>query len=157
MKTTQPDTAEIIAPPPFLYLGSLVLAFGTNALFPQPVVTRSSVLFIAGGVLVFLSGVFARWAFVALKKLNTSASPAEASNALATDGPFRISRNPIYIAMTGLYFGVAMLGNSLWPFWFLVPLLATMHWGVVLREERYLAQRFGAAYSAYKSRTRRWL
>ena len=157
MKTSQPQTAEVIAAPPLLYLASLALGFATNTLLPQPVAIPSLAPHVAGAMLLLSSGAFARWAFVAMKRQDTSANPRKESNALTTDGPFKISRNPIYVAMTGLYFGVSLLGNSLWPFIFSVPLLATMHYGVVLREERYLNQRFGKAYAAYKSGTRRWL
>ncbi len=113
--------------------------------------------YVGGVALIILSGAFARWAFVTMKKRGTSASPRESSVALITDGPFKLSRNPIYVAMTGLYVGITLLGDSQWPFLFLVPLLAIMHWGVVLREERYLILQFGKSYEAYKSRTRRWL
>lgn len=157
MKTTQPHIAGIIAPPPVLYLVSLALAFGANAITPKSISLSPLTLHVASAVFLLLSGALARWAFVTMKKQGTSANPRKQSEVLTTEGPFKLSRNPIYVAMTGLYFGIALLGNSLWPFLFLVPLLATMHWGVVLREERYLAQRFGKAYLGYKSRTRRWL
>lgn len=157
MKTTQPHVAEIIAPPMVLYLASLALAFGINAILPQPISISSPTLRIAGVIIFLASGAFARWAFVTMKKHGTSANPRKQSETLTTEGPFKLSRNPIYVAMTGLYFGFSLLLNSLWPILFLAPLLAAMHWGVVLREELYLTQRFGEAYLAYKSKTRRWL
>lgn len=157
MTNTQPHTPGIIAPPPVLYLGSLALAFGVDAIVPRPLSLPPLMLDIAGVILLLLSGVVARWAFVTMNTQNTSANPRKPSEALAIGGAFKLSRNPIYVAMTGLYIGIALLGDSLWPLVFLVPLLAIMHWGVVLREESYLTQRFGEAYLAYKSRTRRWL
>ena len=157
MNTPQPNTAEIIAPPPTLYLTSLALALGANAIAPVSISAHAQALRVAGVILLCFSGAFARWAFVAMKRQGTSASPRKQSDALTIEGPFKWSRNPIYVAMTGLYLGIALLANSSWPFLFLVPLLAVMHWGVILREERYLAQRFGEAYMAYKSTTRRWL
>jgi protein-S-isoprenylcysteine O-methyltransferase Ste14 len=157
MKTAQRQSAGVIAPPPLLYVSALVLAFVVHAATPKPIPLPTPTLRVFGFVLLLLSGTFARWAFVAMKKTGTSASPRKPSVALATDGPFRLSRNPVYVAMTGLYLAIALLGNSLWPFFLLIPLLLIMHWGVVLREERYLTQQFGEAYLAYKSRTRRWL
>jgi protein-S-isoprenylcysteine O-methyltransferase Ste14 len=112
---------------------------------------------VAGAILVLVSGGVVRWAFVTMKRGDTSASPRKPSVMLATDGPFKLSRNPVYVAMTGLYLGAALVGNSLWPFVFAVPLLIVMHHGVVLREERHLTEQFGEAYLRYKSRTRRWL
>lgn len=104
-----------------------------------------------------ISAAFARWAFVTLRRAGTSASPYRPSAALTTTGPFRFSRNPIYLAMTGLYLGVSLLVNSVWPLLLLAPLLLVMHRGVILREERYLSAKFGEVYAAYKSGVRRWL
>lgn len=77
--------------------------------------------------------------------------------ALSTAGPFAYSRNPIYLAMTGIYLGVTALVNSWWLPLLLIPLVLLMHWGVVLREERYLLHVFGEPYAAYKTTVRRWL
>ncbi|WP_420794745.1 methyltransferase family protein [Methylotenera mobilis] len=92
-----------------------------------------------------------------MRKIGTSGNPRETSTALAINGPFRISRNPIYLAMTGMYLGISFFTNSLWSLVLLVPLLSVMHWGVIFREERYLAKQFGQAYLEYKSMVPRWL
>ena len=112
---------------------------------------------ILGSLLVVLSGAFARWAFWTMRGLGTTASPRKQSEVLATSGPFRLSRNPIYVAMTGLYLGLVLLANALWPLVLLAPLLLLMHWGVIRREEYYLSEKFGEAYLAYRSQVRRWL
>ncbi|MCZ4238087.1 isoprenylcysteine carboxylmethyltransferase family protein, partial [Staphylococcus equorum] len=76
---------------------------------------------------------------------------------LLVDGPFRVSRNPIYLADSLLYGGVALLWGSLWP-WLLLPaLVLVMQRGVIVHEERLLDQLFGEDYRAYRSRVRRWL
>jgi protein-S-isoprenylcysteine O-methyltransferase Ste14 len=92
-----------------------------------------------------------------MKSAGTSASPRETSKNLTTFGPFKYSRNPIYVAMTGLYIGFALIINAIWPFVVLVPLLVVMQWGVILREEQYLALQFGEEYLNYKKNVRRWL
>lgn len=112
---------------------------------------------ILGSLLVVLSGAFARWAFWTMRGLGTTASPRKQSEVLATSGPFRLSRNPIYVAMTGLYLGLVLLANALWPLVLLAPLLLLMHWGVIRREEYYLSEKSGEAYLAYRSQVRRWL
>jgi len=104
-----------------------------------------------------ISAAFARWAFVTLRRAGTSANPYQPSVALTTTGPFRFSRNPIYLAMTGLYLGTSLLVNSVWPLLLFAPLMLVMHHGVILKEERYLSATFGEAYAAYKSGVRRWL
>jgi protein-S-isoprenylcysteine O-methyltransferase Ste14 len=155
--STSPESAGIIAPPPALYLGALALGFMLHILLPQPIFAADVVLRVVGVFLLALSGALARWAFVTMRRVGTSASPREPSAALVSGGPFRFSRNPIYVAMTGLYLGVALLANSLWLLVLLAPLLVVMQWGVILREERYLARRFGEGYLAYKAAVRRWL
>ena len=71
-------------------------------------------------------------------------------------GPFGLTRNPLYLALTTMLLVMALLANSGW-FYLSVPLLfATLHFGVVLREERYLEGKFGDEYSSYKNRVRRW-
>jgi len=72
-------------------------------------------------------------------------------------GPFRLSRNPLYLALTLMYVGLALLANALWVLVLLMPLLFMVHFGVVRREERYLERKFGDAYRAYRSRVRRYL
>ena len=157
MHDAQEVSAKIIAPPPVLYIGALVIGFLLHAVFPQLIWLSDSVLPVLGVALLLMSAAFARWAFVSMRQVGTSANPRKASIALATGGPFRLSRNPIYLAMTGLYLGMAVVGNTWWPVLLLAPLLLVMHYGVVLREERYLEKQFGESYVAYKASSRRWL
>jgi len=155
--TPSAESAGIIAPPPVLYLGALIIGFILHVISPLPIFAPDTVLRVLGVFLLVMSGALARWAFVTMRQVGTSASPREPSAALVIRGPFRWSRNPIYLAMTGMYLGVAFLANSLWLVALLAPLLMVMQWGVILREERYLARRFGEAYLAYKADVRRWL
>ena len=92
-----------------------------------------------------------------MKRAGTNIRPDQPTLALASDGPFRFTRNPLYIAVTGLYLGIALLVNALWPLVLLIPVLAVLRWGVVGREERYLEAKFGEPYRAYKARVRRWI
>lgn len=157
MNSDSPKIAKIIAPPPILYLSTLVVGFMAHAFLPQPILSSAPLYQGLGVLLLALSGSFARWSFATMRKVGTTGSPREPSTALVISGPFLLSRNPIYLAMTGLYLGISFLANSLWFLVLLVPLLLVMHWGVVLREERYLAKQFGQAYVDYKSMVRRWL
>ena len=150
-------SVKIIAPPLVLYVGALVISFILQAAFPQPILFSAFVSRVLGGMLLLMSAALARWAFVTMRQAGTSANPRKASIALATGGPFRLSRNPIYLAMTGLYLGIALIGNAWWPLLLLAPLILVMHYGVVLREERYLEKQFGEIYFAYKASSRRWL
>ena len=157
MSNPDPPPLMLIAPPPVMYIGALLLGVAIHVLSPMAILPATYTHAVLGGVLLLISGTFARWAFLTMRRLGTTANPRKPSEALATDGPFRISRNPIYVAMTGLHIGLAFLVNSAWLLMLLPPLLIFMQWGVILREERYLTGKFGDEYTAYSSRVRRWL
>ena len=157
MNSVRPKSAGIIAPPPVLYLCALVIGFIIQVFLPQPIFASASVGKWIGLLLFILGGAFARWSFVTMRKVGTTANPREPSTALAMSGPFRLSRNPIYLAMMGLYLGIVFFANAMPPLLLLLPLLFVMHFGVILREESYLAEQFGQAYLEYKSTVRRWL
>ena len=152
---TTTDSSGVIAPPPVLYLGTLIIGLiihsvSRAALFPSsfPKIGAAAVLF-AG------SSALASWAFITMRQTGTSASPYKPTAALSISGPFRFSRNPIYLAMSGLYLAVACLVNSIWLLLLLPPLILIMQHGVIAREERYLSAKFGEAYTLYKSEVRR--
>jgi protein-S-isoprenylcysteine O-methyltransferase Ste14 len=79
------------------------------------------------------------------------------TTAIVRTGPYRFSRNPIYLAFSVFQLGIAIWVNSLWLLVTLVGAVALMHFVVIPREEQYLARRFGAAYLDYKASVRRWL
>ena len=87
----------------------------------------------------------------------TPVDPYSPSEAIVTDGPYRLARNPGYLGMALTYAGIAIVSNA---FWALVPLpvaIAVIDRGVIAREERYLERKFGARYTNYKRRVRRWI
>jgi len=92
-----------------------------------------------------------------MKRAGTNIRPDQPTLAVVSDGPFRFTRNPLYLALTGLYVGITLLADALWPLLLLVPVLVVLQWGVVAREERYLEAKFGEPYRAYKARVRRWV
>jgi protein-S-isoprenylcysteine O-methyltransferase Ste14 len=88
------------------------------------------------------------------------------TTALVTEGPCRYSRNPLYVALTLLYLGVAFLVNALWILLLIVPVLVVIRYGIIAREEAYLTRKFGEAYLTrkfgeayrqYTTQVRRWL
>lgn len=73
-------------------------------------------------------------------------------------GPYRFTRNPMYLGFTCIYLGIALCANSLWPLLALaLVVLPLMHWFVIRREERYLERTFGAPYREYRQTVRRWI
>lgn len=112
---------------------------------------------ILGTALLVLGATLGFSAQRALRRAGTSARPDQPTLAVATDGPYGWTRNPLYLAGLGVYLGVGFFVNGLAPFLLFVPLAVVLHWGVVLREERYLAAKFGQTYRDYQTRVRRWL
>ena len=92
-----------------------------------------------------------------MRRAGTNVRPDQPATTIVMGGPFRFTRNPLYVGTTGLYVGVALLVDALRPLVLLVPLLAIVEWGVICREERYLEAKFGDAYRTYRARVRRWL
>jgi protein-S-isoprenylcysteine O-methyltransferase Ste14 len=151
-----PDVPGVIAPPPLIYLAGLGLGFGLEALFPSA--SFPGWLSWSLGSVFILSGVALAVSFIrAFRQAGTPVNPGEPATALATTGPYRLSRNPGYLGMVSAYAGIAVLSGTVWVLASLVPVLLLIDRGVIRREERHLERRFGDDYRNYKSRTRRWI
>ena len=97
------------------------------------------------------------WALLLFARHETGLLPGQATDALIEEGPYRLSRNPLYVGLLVLYVGLALLAPSLWAL-VLSPVAALLLlWGAILPEERYLHERLGAPYDDYTRRVRRWL
>ena len=151
-----PDTPDILVFPPILLGGAMLLGALLDWLRPVPLIPPVPARII-GAALFTLSATLGFAAHKALRRAGTNIRPDQPTLAVVTDGPYRWTRNPLYLAGLGVYLGVGFFINGLAPFVLLAPLAATLHWGIVLREERYLARKFGETYRSYQTRVRRWL
>ncbi len=156
MTEERPDHAEVIGPPPLLYTAALVIGAGLEWFWPTAIGLGWLPL-VLGAILILAGLAIALLGAVALRRAGTAIPPNLPTTELVTDGPYRWSRNPLYLALTLIYAGVGLIADDLWILVLLVPLLLLIHWGVVVREERYLEAKFGEAYRRYKERVRRWL
>ena len=148
-------TAAVLVPPPLLYAVPLAAGLLIQHWWHLPVVPGWAAVPL-GVACVFL-GVVGLPAVLAFHRARTSPNPFRPSSALVTTGPYRFSRNPMYVGLTLLYAGVAIWVNTVWPLLFLPVILIVLHYGVVVREEAYLARTFGDEYRHYARRVRRWL
>jgi len=145
-----------MACPPLAFLGAL----GAGLLLQWLIPIRPFPLGFSqplGGAFCLASIAVGIWGSTTMRRAGTNVRPDRPVTALVTGGPFRFSRNPLYLSLTALYLGITLLGDALWPLATLLPALAVVHWRIVLREERFLEARFGDEYRAYKARVRRWL
>lgn len=150
------DSPQVAVFPPLLFAGTVIAGLLLHLWRPiHPLPAWPSR--IVGALLAAGAATFALWGERIMKRAGTNVRPDQPTTAIVTDGPFRFTRNPLYIGLIGLYLGVTLLLNSVWPLFLLVPFLIVLQWGVVAREERYLEKKFGEPYLAYKKRVRRWL
>ena len=150
------DCPGVIAPPPIIYLGFLGLGLGLDYVWPAATLPGTG-QFAAGLALIFPGVVIIALAIRRLRKAGTNVEPHKPTTALVTTGPFRLSRNPIYLSLSLIHAGIGIAADNPWILGLLVPALAVIRYGVIAREERYLEGKFGAAYLAYKASVRRWL
>jgi protein-S-isoprenylcysteine O-methyltransferase Ste14 len=146
----------VIARPPLIYLAALALGLGLHAAWRVPVLP-GAIARVLGIALIACALSLVVQALRTMARAGTSFRTERPTSAIVTGGPFRYTRNPIYVALTLLYLGIGMLLNALWVLLLIVPVLVVMQLGVVAREERYLERKFGDEYLRYKARVRRWI
>ena len=94
---------------------------------------------------------------VRFRRSGTTIDVRKPATALITEGPYRFSRNPIYVSLTLLYLGIGTLLNNAWILILVAPVFLVMNMWVVSREERHLEATFGEEFLRYKAAVRRWL
>lgn len=156
MSKPKRDHAHVIAPPPLIFAAAFLPGwyFDSSFGFPElPETVRHSVAYgmLAAGALLGISALYV------MRKARTAIEPWGESTAIVTSGPFRYTRNPLYLTLTLVYIAAALLLDSPLAIATLPAALGTIHFGVIRREERYLERKFGATYMNYKQRVRRWI
>jgi protein-S-isoprenylcysteine O-methyltransferase Ste14 len=152
-----PEVANLgIVRPPFVYLCAIALGLLMHFAWPVRLVSRAvgvplgvTALLVAGALFVY-----------AVRTFRTAGTPVPGNRpttAIVSNGPYRWSRNPIYLSFSLLQLGVAFWVNSLWLLVTLIPAVALISFVVIPREEQYLETHFPSDYLAYKASVRRWL
>jgi len=149
------DNAGVIVRPPVLYAAALVALLVLRWLWPLPILPRGGLW--PGLVLVALGVGILIWGRRTLLAGGTNVDPSLPATAVVTSGPYRLSRNPLYVGLALVYFGLTLALDSWWGIVLLVAVLIVMHRGVIQREERYLEQKFGDGYRQYRSTVRRYI
>lgn len=110
-----------------------------------------------GWLLVGLGLALMVWTLVTFQRHRTTVNPYKAASSLCTGGPFRFSRNPIYVGDWFILAGVSLLLATWWPLLFAPLIWVMLRYGVIRHEEAHLEAKFGEPYRKYKTRVRRWL
>jgi len=150
------DTAGIPVPPPLVFLAPLAVSYVFSRLYPVRLLPPLAADLL-GGLLLALWLAVSIPAILTFRRARTSINPMAPSTALVVTGPFRFTRNPLYLGLVFGYSGVSMLIQAWWAFVLLPVVLVVMQRAVIEREERYLERKFGEDYIRYKERVRRWL
>jgi protein-S-isoprenylcysteine O-methyltransferase Ste14 len=151
-----PQTSGVRFPPPLIYVAGLLAAWLLDRLVALPALDDawggilSIVCFVIGGALLLSS-------FRLFRRGRIDVRPWRPTSALTLSGPYRFTRNPMYLGMAFVYVGFALLFELTWALLLLPIVLLVVQTQVIAREERYLEARFGAEYHAYRARVRRWL
>jgi protein-S-isoprenylcysteine O-methyltransferase Ste14 len=155
----QQDTSGIRFPPPFYYLIGLLVGFGIHLLFPVKLAKPSHRLIVdvLGGSWILLGLLLFIWAQIAFRRAGTSPIPHVPTAALTPDGPYSVTRNPMYLSMAMFCVGISLVANMLWPLLSVPVAIFIIDRIVVPKEERYLEAKFGDEYRQYKARVRRWV
>lgn len=155
-------TAGVIARPPLLFIGALLVGFVSDHLLPLPFpVTRVGpvhwISAIVAGSLIFIGiAIFA----ASVRSFFSAATPVQGTKptrVLVTTGTHGWSRNPIYLGMFFVYVGIGLAVRSSSILILTLPLAIVIRCHVVAREEAYLERRFGDSFREYKARVRRWV
>ncbi len=150
------DKPAIAIPSPVLYVGAFVLGDIGQFIWRVPMPEERAalwlgLLFFALGVAVSLQGL------IVLARNHTPVDPSRPVTAVVTQGPYRWSRNPLYLGQTAMYLGAALFWHLTWSVILLVPVVLIVHYKIIKPEEAYLQKKFPDTYPAYQRRVRRWL
>lgn len=151
------DNPGVVAPPPLIYIGFGILGAAGEFFRPSSAMLEGPVRYLTGGGLIVAALALAAWAILEFRSFGTSPEPWKPSTTVVGSGPFRFSRNPMYLSLGLVHLGIGFLAASVWIVATLAPALIVVRYGVIGREERYLEGKFGEAYTRYKKTVRRWL
>ncbi len=156
---TDTQGPKIAVFPPLVSVVVPVAAMALEGLAPLRVLPSvgTGLILLPGIALLLLAGWLAISGARAFKKAGKNVDPRQPALTLVTDGPYRFTRNPMYLGMTVLQFGLALTFSLDWALFGALIVWALLHYGVVLREEAYLTELFGAPYEDLLKTTRRWL
>lgn len=149
-------------PPPFYFVLGFLAGWLLHRLVPLPVPGANGIggivgMRAVGWLLIAVGVVLLVWAQITFRHHHTTVIPNRPASAMVTDGPYNFTRNPIYVSLALIYLGLALLTRMLWPIIVLPVVLVLITMLVIRREERYLADAFGAEYAEFRRRVRRWV
>lgn len=151
------DHAQIVLNPFLVYFLLASVAILLQRLFPLPAILTGQGSRIAVAVVMLINLIIGLAAARGMLAARTSLNPHRPTTALVLSGPFRFTRNPLYLGLTVFYAGLMLVFELTWGLLLLPVVVWLVTIWVIVPEEKYLEQKFGAAYLDYKSKVRRWI
>ncbi len=151
------DSAKVTFPPPFIYLGMLLLGLALDRVLPWSIELTAIGRYAGGGLLITAALAYLLTASGRFHKAGTDVKPWKTTSAIVAEGVYALTRNPMYLGMALFMAGLGLLFSSLGVLLMLPVVIGLIQTQVIAREERYLEAKFGDEYRVYKSRVRRWL
>ena len=150
-------TAQVIIRPPFAWALAVIVGLVIDWLEPLPFLPDDLPAGAFGALVFALALGLGVWAVATMTSAGSNVPTNQPTTTIVESGPYRFTRNPIYLGMFGSVIGLAIAFDNLWLLMMLVPFALVIRYGVVAREEAYLERRFGDLYRGYRVRVRRWL
>jgi protein-S-isoprenylcysteine O-methyltransferase Ste14 len=151
------DTAHVIVRPPLAWGLAVIAGLALGRLVPLPFLPADLPAGWLGALVFALAVALFAWAIVTVTRAGSNVPTSLPTTTIVESGPYRFTRNPIYLGMFLGLIGLAIAFDDLWLLVMLVPFALVIRYGVVAREEAYLERKFGDVYRGYRSRVRRWL
>jgi protein-S-isoprenylcysteine O-methyltransferase Ste14 len=151
------DTANVIVRPPIAWMLAVLAGLALNWLIPLPFVPATVPAVWLGATVFVLGLALFAWAIATVTRAGSNVPTNLPTTTIVDTGPYRFTRNPIYLSMVLGLIGLAIALNSLWLLLTLAAFALVIRYGVVAREEAYLERKFGDPYRRYRARVRRWL
>ena len=155
-QSSGPDAPNVRIVPPLVYLAGLALGFLANTWMPFKFVP-APLAWSAGALLMACGASLAGSAVLTFKRSHTTVRPDRAATALVIRGPYKISRNPMYLGLAAAYLGISIAGQSIWALILLPLVLLIIQRRAIEPEERFLRRRFGTEYVNYAEKVHRWI
>jgi len=158
LQTKNPSRLLLRLPVPWVFVLGYLLGAGLQYLVPIAFSLPSSRSVLIGGAALFAAGALvAGWAWAIFHRAGTTRVPGQSSTTLVTSGPYRVSRNPMYVGLALAFLGEAAMLRQIWPVVLLPLVLAYLNWTVIPLEEERLREVFQRSYDDYRRRVRRWI
>ena len=150
------DHADVVGRPPAVTVAALGAGVVLHLLVPVEIVPGLATWVLGIPLAIFSLALF----LLSVREFSRHGTPVRGTEPVITivaTGPYRFSRNPIYLSFVLLQLGIALTANSVWILLMVIPTFLYLSFGVIAREESYLARKFGDEYVRYRQSVRRWL